>query len=227
MSKKSPIEILQGLIAEDAITSSRENAFFSSRPREVYKKENNKKSNYISREEDREERASSKVSGETCPLASRPVASVTPLFPLGEESFGQEALVSDITPAITSSRTFSGITAQHNISARGIKVSITLQQDREAATGAVIQLTAELKRTDRLRELKPYAGDNPFFTEFYQQLKTTIRQDDDADFKKTACLGRLHERGSRSAWIADMCVFGELDADLHLSRIVFYYDTES
>jgi len=204
---------------QHSVDTPREN--YNSRPREVYKKENNKKSNYSSREVC-EEVMITEVSNETCPLACQPVAIATSSCSLEREQLGQEARGIVISPARTSSRTFSGISAHHNKSGKGIKISITLQKEDEAESGALIQLTAELKRTDRLRELRAYDADSPFFANFYDLLKQNIREDPD---RKRMALGRLHERSRRDAWVSDMCVVADLDGEV-AQRVLFYYQDE-
>jgi hypothetical protein len=128
--------------------------------------------------------------------------------------------------ATTSSRVFSGISAQHNITVRGIKVSITLQKADEADDCAYLELTAELKRSDRIRELKPYAHDNDDFAEFYQGIKQHIKHNMNTDERRQICLGRLHARGSRAEWVADMMVIGQLNSNNILETVKFYYDDE-
>jgi hypothetical protein len=214
--------ILAQITAQRQHSSDTPRENYNSRPREVYKKENNKKSNYSSREMC-EEVIITKVSDETCPLACQPVAIATSSSSLEGEDQGQEARGNAISPASTSSRTLSGISAHHNKSGKGIKISITLQKTDEAHTGALIQLTAELKRADRLRELRAYDADSSFFANFYDLLKQTIREDPD---RKRMAVGRLHERSRRDAWVADMCVVAELDGEV-AQRVVFYYQDET
>jgi hypothetical protein len=206
--------------------SSRENAHFSPLPREVYKEENNKRINYISRSS--EETHPLEVSGETYLLASGTSDHDFVSTSLGEEtSKPQDAFVSKITPPRElTSRTFTGISAQHNKSKKGVKISITLQTKDDAEQGLVKTLTAELKRHDRIRELKPYEFDTEFFADFYQQAKESIKAEEDPEYRRSVCMGRLHERGKRSAWVANMIVVGMLDANDIITAIKFFYNEE-
>lgn len=206
--------------------TSRENTIFSPLPREVYKEENNKRNNYISRSS--EESHCVEVSGETYLLASGTSDHDFVSTSLGREtSKPQDAVVSVITPPRElTSRTFTGISAQHNRSAKGIKVSITLQTQADAEQGLVKSLTAELKRHDRIRELKPYEFDSELFAEFYHQAKIAIKEDEDIEYRKTVCVGRLHERGKRAAWVANMIVVGNITDQGRLQSIKFFYNDE-
>lgn len=196
----------------DALIASRSRELSSHRPREVYKDKNIKILNDISR---------------ACEESDLIAASPS----LGEDrspegfEVKEEGVLSS-PPVSTSSRVFSGISAQHHKTNRGIKVSITLQKADEADCYAYIELTAELKRHDRIRELKPYSFDSDDFAEFYAGAKNYIRQDLLPEQRVHMCIGRLHERGSRSAWIADMIVIGELDDQNILKTVKFYHDDE-
>lgn len=196
--------------------SSRENTFFDTNPREVLKDKKIKRLNDISRAG--EEMSGNKVSDETCPLALQPIGTSLALSPLQEE-VNEEGLVS-AEPARTTSRDMTAVTAQHVRTERGVKVNITLQTARQAQEGCYVSLTAELKRSDRIRELKPYAADNEEFAEFYELAKQMTREDTN---KKNICIGRLHERGKRNKWIADMLVVGYLKDNV-LDSIKFFFD---
>jgi len=139
---------------------------------------------------------------------------------------GQEAVDNMITPARTSNRGISGITAQHVKTERGIKVSISIQTPDDRAEGSFVSLTAELKRHSRLRELKRYSGDSATFEQHYIDTITSLKE---LTPKQGAavCCGRLHQRGKRAAWFADMMVVGELDAtSTYLERLVLYSGLE-
>jgi hypothetical protein len=219
-------DIIAGNTQVSRELTSRENTIFSPVPREVYKEENNKRNNYISRSS--EETHCVEVSGETYLLASGTSDHDFVSASLGREtSKPQDAVVSVITPPRElTSRTFTGISVQHNRSAKGIKVSVTLQTSTDAEQGLVKSLTAELKRHDRIRELKPYEFDTDLFSEFYHQAKLVIKQDEDPEYRRSVCVGRLHERGKRSAWVADMIVVGQLNEDNVLKSVKFFYTDE-
>lgn len=140
---------------------------------------------------------------------------------------GQEAFDNVIAPAAsTSNRTITGITAQHVRTERGIKVSLSIQTAQDCSTGEFASLTAELKRHGRLRELKRYAGDSLEFDKHYtttvQELKSLTPEQG-----RTVCCGRIHERGKRAAWFADMMVVGQLDeSGTYLDSIILYYGLE-
>lgn len=178
-------------------------------PREVYKDKNIKILNDFSR--------LSEESNGTCATH----AFGEEVSPEGLEGQGQGVMSS--AAATTSSRVFSGITAQHHRTNKGIKVSVTLQKADEAEFCAYIELTAELKRSDRIRELKAYEYDSEDFAEFYHALKESVRTNPN---REHMCIGRLHQRGSRSAWVADMAVVGTLNADNVVEQIKFYHDDD-
>lgn len=195
--------------------TTREDALFDLWPREVYKDINIKILNDISRE------------GEESDLKLASPSIGEDRSPEGmKEKLAKEEEVLIIAPADTTSRTFSGISAQHHKTAKGIKVSITLQKADEVDVYAYIELTAELKRHNRIRELKPYSYDGDDFAELYSGMKNHIRHNLLPEIKEKTCIGRLHQRGSRSAWIADMFVIGELDQNDILKTIKFYHDDE-
>jgi hypothetical protein len=200
-------EVLNELLAL-ARTNNRN---LDSNSREVLKKKKSKKENYSSRE-DEELKGFDFVT--SCLAAANSI---------GE---GQEAVDSIVPAAITSSRSITGITAQHVKTPRGIKVSLSIQTPQDRPTGEFTSLTAELKRHGRLRELKRYAGDSAAFEEHYmatiQELKSLTPEEG-----RTICCGRIHQRGKRAAWFGDMMVVGRLDeSGTHLDSIILYYGLE-
>lgn len=199
-----PPEILSLLTREQ---SNRE-------PREVLKDKKIKRNKDISRLS--EEIAPLKVSKETCLLAS------TSSSPNGELDISVEGLTSSReegysnTPARTSIR---GITAQHSKTPSGVKVMINIQTEEDALTGSVVELTAELKRSDRLRELKSYDQDSPTFDkEIFQMTMDSLRKMK-SEKRKPYCVGRIHDRGVRDMWYADMLAVGVLDDNEHLQTL--------
>jgi hypothetical protein len=114
--------------------------------------------------------------------------------------------------ATTCSRTYTGISIQHNKTKKGIKLSINLQTADDAYNNTIVSITAELKRSDRLREIKEYQFDSDSFKAF---VKTTL---DDImgiprELRQHIAAGRAHERGQRSGWYQDVFVTTELDAN--------------
>lgn len=202
-----------------------ENAIFCKKPREVLKEKKIKRQNNISRLS--EETQGFKVSDETCPLAS---TSSTPLG-TGTSSLSLESVTSspgreDIVSktAITTSRGFSGVSLQHCCPGKnrsGVKVFVNLQTPEQAITGEITMLTAELKRSDRLREYKkPYEHDSPEFdTQVWQQTLKDLREMK-AQHRRPYCIGRLHDRGARTEWYPDMMLLGLLDDQGSLEKCV-------
>lgn len=210
--------------------SSRNSNFFSvdprevsSRSREVYKEEKKEIQKESSRN-DCEDVDGGEVSGETCLLASRqastPMAVLTSSSPLDSGTSCQESGVSNNAERELSSR-YSGISVQHVKTAKGVKVAITLQQQSWAIDGAVQMATAELKRYDRMREINATADDSPEFVQYLANTKAQLQQAK----KKSACIGRLHHRGKRSAWIMDTLIVALFDGD-NMSHVMLYLEGE-
>ena len=194
------------------------------RSREQYKNKNIKQ--YISQVS--EDMIGVKVSEETCLLnqrqASASLAFASGKIPLESEtqslrSQGAEE-VSVICPRELTSR-WSGVSVHYVRSRKGIKIGITLQQPEWRATGRILQITAELKRYDRLREVKPLADDSEFFREYLTGVKELLHTERD----RTACLGRAHQRGARKAWIQDTLVLTHL-RDAAMAQVTIYIEGE-
>jgi hypothetical protein len=177
-----------------------------SNSREVYK---DKK---IKRQKD-----SSRLSEDTEPVASQSLLSETPLKP-------QEDFVNEITPATTSSRV-KGISAQHVRTKTGIKLNVTIQTEQDATDGMYVELTAELKRHGRLRELKSYEPDDAYFEELYvntiAELKALTPEEG-----RGVCMGRLHVRGARGHWFANMFAVGQLTEQDQLHTVILHINGE-
>jgi len=205
------------VLAQDQQKST-DSVVFLGCEREVYKDLKSKRYKYISRD-NREE------TDGTCP--SDPIGertSFSEVSPEGLERQGEGVMESP--PAITSSRSLSGITAQHQKSKKGIKVMLTIQLAEEAPYCAYVEITAELKRSNRISELAPYEGDSEDFAVFYEAAKQAIKDEEDIQHRRRICIGRIHERGKRAKWVADMLVIGYLKEDQTLESIVYYYGTE-
>jgi hypothetical protein len=177
----------------------------STRSREQLNNKKIKKQNNVSR-----------LSEETISLTSS-LLSETPLKP-------QEAFVSEIAPASSYTRAITGINAQHSRTDRGVKIMLTMQTAHDRAECGQIHLTAELKRYSRLRELKTYRGDSFEFDEHYRNTIQMIK-DLGPEAGGSFCVGRLHQRGKRDAWVADMMVVAKVIDD-QIQQVLFYYQTE-
>jgi hypothetical protein len=149
---------------------------------------------HISREHDREESD-----------GTSPSDSIGPASQKSPE--GLEEIV--ITPSDNvSSRAYAGIEAYHVISSKGIKLNLTLQTPADADLGAVVKLTGELKRQKRWREIRPYAGDAEYFQSFVQEIKDQLQTDRPVGHEW--CMGRVHTRGKRNAWFANVVVLARI-----------------
>lgn len=182
-----------------------------SEPREVLKDKKIKR--YKDSSRNSEELEGLKVSGETCLLAS------TSSSPMGELDISEEEVTSSKEEGYNNSgiarTTIRGISAQHSRTTKGVKVMVNIQTAGDAETGNVVELTAELKRSDRLRELKPYDEDSPAFDQVYCEMLETLKSMDPQQ-RREYCVGRLHDRGQRDLWYADMFAIGRLDEHDHL-----------
>jgi len=194
---------------------------FSQNTREVYKDKKIKRNKDSSREE-HEEQDSLEVSDETYLLGETPSDIGLPVL----TSSGQKAFDNVITPANISSRalSFSGISVQHCKTKKGIKVAVTLQTPEDAKYSSGLELTAELKQYGRFYELKPYDGDSDSFAIHYAEILNDLKH-----LKKDGknlCIGRLHSRGSRSLWFADLIMVGRLNDNNILETVFLHYENE-
>jgi hypothetical protein len=186
------------------VTHARQQQSFDLEAREVIdlarreKHVNIKTYKHISREEDREESDRSSPSDPIGP-ASQEVS------PEGLRGL-QESV---ITPCDNvSSRAYSGIEAYHVKTDRGIKLNLTLQTPADAELGVAVKLTGELKRQKRWREIRPYAGDAEYFQSFVQEIKDQLQTERPDGYEW--CLGRVHMRGKRNAWFANVVVLASI-----------------
>jgi len=191
--------------------TSRPREVYTSRAREVLNNKTIKEYNNTSHEQVRED-----VTEAKSPLAS----SATPL----ERLSSQEDVTSVTCPRELTSRAtkFSGIVAQHAITKSGIKVAITLQTEEWARTGEKLQVTGELKRYARLREIKSRLEDSSEFNRYLEETKQLIHELKDHEL----CLGRIHHRGKRASWIYDSLVIGYISNDI-LKKIVLHIEGEN
>lgn len=193
-------------------------------PREVLKKEKKEKRKDDSRSS--EELPSSRASDETHPLAKSPMDTIpSENSAVGKEPGDCQVEVEYDPAARTTSRTISGITAQHCNTKNGIKVSLTVQTIHDLADLSHTSLTAELKRHSRIRELKPYAGDSAEFAELYSNMLQELRDTTQEENGQGYCIGRVHERGARAEWLADLMVVGYLENGI-LQKLQLYFQDE-
>lgn len=195
----------------------------TSRSREVLKNKKIKKHKDISRLS--EDIDTHKVSDETCPLtqktsSSESVALATPLTSSSLDRDTSVVVEGNVIPARSSSR-LTGITAQHAKTAKGVKIMLTLQGPEHASQGIVVPVTAELKRYDRLREIRSLATDSDEFDHLLTQLLENVYDSKD----KSYCVGRIHERGRRAAWIKDSVVIGTLNCGI-ITNVVLFVNNE-
>jgi hypothetical protein len=105
--------------------------------------------------------------------------------------------------------------------ARGVKIAITLQKPAWAAEGACQMATAELKTYDRMREVKAREQDSEHFADYLRKTKHELQ--DRAN--KNVCIGRLHQRGKRSAWLYDTLIVAVFD-DRKIQTVMLYLEGE-
>ena len=194
-------------------------------PREVYKEENKKIQNYSSRK-DRADVTGVKVS--TRPVLE-PVADATELMtvtssslPLESETSSPESQGAEegsvITPRDVTSR-YSGISVQHVRTEKGVKIAITLQKSEWAVQGTCQLATAELKRYDRMREIRARADDSDHFAKYLNNAKMQLQEAQN----RAVCIGRLHQRSRRSAWLYDTLIVAFFE-DKKMARVMLYLE---
>lgn len=213
--------------------------------REVYKEEKKERSNYSSRDDfasggDQFELASDDA--EVIPSSSTQNTSSFGIHPLRsscipnhiaslsvseevrtpEDTLGEDV---QVVPASSSSRALVGISAQHNITEAGTKVTLSIQTPLDAHECTYVGLTAELKRSNRLRELKPNLHDEESFAALYAKTLEDLKELE-PDARKKFCIGRVHTKGQRSAWFADIFVLGVLDEQDRLAKVYMNYKGE-
>ena len=127
----------------------------------------------------------------------------------------------EVAPIIT------GISVQHakivrkNARLSGIKLYINIQTAADSLTGEVIQLTAELKKHTRLREVKWRPDmDSPEFEDILNNAKESVKMELGSD----GCLGRLHTRSRRDIWYQDSFAIGVWSDGKIVRAIVYVAD---
>ena len=136
----------------------------------------------------------------------------------------QSGLVSMTQPASLSSR-ISAIQACQSKTARGIKLMLSIQTTADAVQGEYVNVTAELKRQSRLRELKPYLPDDWEFSELFQKIRDGL-QSLGPEAGKPYVMGRMHVRGARGHWLKNMMAVGELNTSDVLQSVCLYLGKE-
>jgi hypothetical protein len=204
------------LIRENYTSRENEqNSFFLQKPREECKNKKIKKEKHISRDSHEESHLI---------RPSDPIESASQgVSPEGlEGQLSQEEEVLEIAEGENyTSRSYTGIEAFHNKTPKGIKLNLAFQTAEDAELGACVKLTGELKRQDRFRELGEYAGDEEYFKEFVNEVKKFYQKDKTSDW----CMGRVHARGKRDAWFANIIVVGKL-VDSKITEVMIWIESE-
>ena len=157
-------------------------------------------------------------------LPSAPVGGETAgsgVSPEGKRE-GQEAErgIDTTTRENITSRAFTGLSAYHCKTKTGVKINISLQSQLAAREGTLLEVTAELKRKSRFRELKDYAADTDTFKRFARQCVDHYRS-----LPGDWCVGRAHERGKRGLWFTDFLVIGLMEND-EISSVQIWIDDD-
>ena len=198
------------VLDEGARTSNREPQVISHPAREQLKNKKIKKVNNISRVVHCEDKSGEGVSDETRQLTLVTDSGYTSPLSFEEKSKAQqEVIVNSPAREQELARTFCGILAQHSKSKTGVKVFLTIQRFNHNP-GQVQLITAELKRSDRLREVKPVEGDSEMFIKNLNDIKDQLYEIPKHQ-RGNMCLGRAHKRGKRDQWISDLFVFGKFN----------------
>lgn len=191
-----------------------------SRPREVYKeqkKERQNNSSRLDREDDNRGEVSARPAFGPEAVASQPTALDFVSSP--QEVKGESGNVI-AQPREHISR-YSGVSVQHVRTTKGVKLAITLQKPDWADQGACQMVTAELKRANRLREVRAREEDSPVFAQFLSKTKQEIQESQN----RSVCLGRLHQRGRRSQWLYDTLVVALFEGTA-MNQVVLYVEGE-
>jgi hypothetical protein len=104
-------------------------------------------------------------------------------------------------PREVSSR-FTGIYVQQAITKSGIKLFLTLQNTEWAELTEKLKVTAELKRYDRLREIRSLTDDSSEFCYYLEDQRRLIHELKD----HRLCMGRMHHTGKRAKWVKNALV---------------------
>jgi hypothetical protein len=153
------------------------------------------------------------------------ISEQSPLTEPPKGSLSQKAFGSMDHAARTSNR-YTGIAVQQpraraDSRKPGLKLAISLQTESMATKGQLFLLTAELKRYDRLREIKSKLDDSSAFAQVLEQAKQEIHAERD----RAMCMGRIHLRGKRSAWIPNALVIARTDTNT-IQQVILILDDE-
>jgi hypothetical protein len=212
MSRQTPREL--------QIANHREN---SSRSREVYKEEKKEIQNYASLHEDVDVigvEVSLRPAFWPEAVASDLTALTPSLSPLAGTSSQEERGIVISAPREHISR-YSGISVQHVRTTKGVKIAVTLQKPGWQADGACQMATAELKTYDRMREVKARDQDSEHFAQYLKNCKHDLQEAKTTN----ACIGRLHQRGKRSAWLYDTLIVAFFQ-DAKITEVMLYLEGE-
>ena len=142
----------------------------------------------------------------------------SPLRETPKEAVSHQAFGSNDHAARTNISRYTCVMVQHARTDKGVKLAITLQ----TAELKKLKVTAELKRYDRLREVKSRLEDTSVFNNYLEATKRAIYDLKDKKF----CMGRLHRRGKRSQWYCDTLVVGVLTDQGIIDRVVININHE-
>jgi hypothetical protein len=142
----------------------------------------------------------------------------SPLRQTPKEAVSQKAFGSNDHAARTNISRYTCVQVQHARTDKGVKLAITLQ----TAELKKLKVTAELKRYDRLREVKSRLEDTSVFNNYLEDTKRAIYDLKDKKF----CMGRMHRRGKRSQWYCDTLVVGVLNNQDIIDRVVININHE-
>jgi len=204
--------------------SSRE---LTSRSREVYKEEKIEIQNYASRNYCVDEigvEVSTRPALEPVAVATELRAVTSSPLPLESETSSPEDQGAErgnvICPRELTSR-YSGISVQHVKTEKGVKIAITLQRSEWVNSGTCQLATAELKRYDRMREIKARADDSDHFAKYLENAKLQLHEAKN----RSVCMGRLHQRRRRSAWLYDTLIIAFFEEN-QMARVMLYLEGE-
>lgn len=149
----------------------------------------------------------------------------SPLRQTPKEAVSQKDFGSVDQPARTTSR-YSGIAVQQPAAKAdskkpGLKLAISLQTEAMGRKGQLFLITAELKRYDRLREIKSKIDDTSSFAQTLEQAKQEIHAEKD----RAMCMGRMHLRRQRSSWIPNALAIARVENEI-IQQVILILDDE-
>jgi hypothetical protein len=216
------IDIHELIARRERELTTRESTENTSFPREQYKNKNIKQYKSLSRP-DGEDNTGVKVSARPASWPEADASSSAAVTPSQDPLAGtscQERDVKDLGPRELTSR-WSGISVHHVRTRKGVKIGVTLQQAADVSSGRILPLTAELKRYERLREVKSNESDSDEFVAYLAGVKEQLQ----SDRCRSACVGRVHQRGARKAWLKNVLVTGFLEDEV-VRRLYLYIEGE-